>query len=137
MLALVVDDSRAVRSTLRRMLNKVGFDVVEAGHGREALDTLNGSEQVPDLALVDWNMPELDGLGLVKALRQERRYAELPVMMVTAETDSAQMARALMAGADEYAMKPLDQEALVEKLALLGFDDAVAAHGAQLTTDHP
>ncbi len=121
MLALVVDDSRAVRSTLRRTLNKLGFDVLEAAHGRHALEVLGASQVVPDVALVDWNMPEMDGLDLVKALRQERRYAELPVMMVTAETDATQMARALMAGADEYAMKPLDEDALVEKLALLGF----------------
>ncbi len=120
MLALVVDDSRAVRTTLRRMLNNVGFDVLEAGHGLEALDRLRQSEAAPDLALIDWNMPEMDGLDLVKSLRKERRWAELPVMMVTAETDSQQMVRALMAGADEYAMKPLDQDALVEKLALLG-----------------
>ena len=120
MLALVVDDSRAVRSTLRRTLNKLGFDVLEAAHGRDALEVLGASEVVPDVALVDWNMPEMDGLDLVKALRQERRYAELPVMMVTAETDPSQIARALMAGADEYAMKPLDEESLVEKLALLG-----------------
>lgn len=126
MLALVVDDSRAVRSTLRRMLNNVGFDVIEAGDGLEALERLHDDDLSPDLALVDWNMPEMDGLDLVKSLRRERRYAELPVMMVTAETDSQQMVRALMAGADEYAMKPLDQEALVEKLALLGLAPAAS-----------
>jgi len=126
MLALVVDDSRAVRSTLRRMLNNVGFDVVEAGHGLEALERLHQDDLSPDLALVDWNMPEMDGLDLVKSLRQERRFAELPVMMVTAETDPSQIARALMAGADEYAMKPLDEESLVEKLALLGLSPAAS-----------
>jgi two-component system chemotaxis response regulator CheY len=126
MLALVVDDSRAVRSTLRRMLNNNGFDVLEAGHGVEALERLHAEASVPDLALVDWNMPEMDGLDLVKSLRQERRFAELPVMMVTAETDPSQIARALMAGADEYAMKPLDEESLVEKLALLGLSPAAS-----------
>lgn len=124
MLALVVDDSRAVRSTLRRMLNSIGFDVVEARHGREALERLRDGDLTPDLALVDWNMPEMDGLDLVRSLRRERRYAELPVMMVTSENDSRQMIRALMAGADEYAMKPLEQDALVEKLALLGLEVA-------------
>jgi len=126
MLALVVDDSRAVRSTLRRMLNNNGFDVLEAGHGVEALERLHAEPSVPDLALVDWNMPEMDGLDLVRSLRQERRFAELPVMMVTAETDPSQIARALMAGADEYAMKPLDEESLVEKLALLGLAPAAS-----------
>jgi len=119
MLALVVDDSRATRSMLRTMLAKLGFDVVEAGHGVEALDRLSSLGAV-DFALVDWNMPEMDGLEFVRSLRAERRYAELPVMMVTAENDATQMARALMAGADEYALKPIDLEALETKLRLLG-----------------
>jgi two-component system, chemotaxis family, chemotaxis protein CheY len=119
MLALVVDDSRATRSLLRQMLADLGFDVVEAGHGLDALDQLSG-EHGFDVALVDWNMPEMDGLELVRAIRSERRYASLPVMMVTAETDAHAVVRALMAGADEYAMKPLDGPALRDKLALLG-----------------
>lgn len=126
MLALVVDDSRAVRATLRRMLKRFGFKVLEAGHGIEALDALQSVEAVPDLALVDWNMPEMDGLDFVRSVRKDRRFARLPVMMVTAETDSNQMARALMAGADEYAMKPLDEAALADKLTLLGFDLAAS-----------
>src|SRR5690606_16651028 len=98
MIALVVDDSRATRTMLRGMLSKLGFDVVEAGHGVEALQRLETLEDEVSFALVDWNMPEMDGLELVKSLRSERRYAELPVMMVTAESDATQMARALMAG---------------------------------------
>jgi two-component system chemotaxis response regulator CheY len=119
MIALVVDDSRATRAMLRSMLRNLGFDVIEAGHGIEALQRLDASTEV-DFALVDWNMPEMDGLELVRSIRAERRFADLPVMMVTAETDMSQMARALMAGADEYALKPLDQESLVSKLRLLG-----------------
>jgi two-component system chemotaxis response regulator CheY len=119
MLALVVDDSRATRSMLRKMLATLGFDVVEAGHGVEALERLAALDRV-DFALVDWNMPEMDGLELVRALRAERRHAELPIMMVTAESDATQMSRALMAGADEYALKPIDLESLETKLRLLG-----------------
>jgi two-component system chemotaxis response regulator CheY len=104
---------------LRSMLCSLGFDVVEAGHGIEALERLESLHGV-DFALVDWNMPEMDGLEFVRSLRAERRYCELPVMMVTAESDVTQMARALMAGADEYALKPLDQESLTAKLRLLG-----------------
>jgi two-component system, chemotaxis family, chemotaxis protein CheY len=118
-IALVVDDSRATRTMLRSMLSNLGFDVIEAGHGVEALERLDSSSAV-GFALVDWNMPQMDGLELVRSIRAERRFAELPVMMVTAETDMTQMARALMAGADEYAIKPLDQESLVTKLRLLG-----------------
>src|SRR5690606_20872646 len=119
MLALVVDDSRATRTMLRKMLSTLGFAVAEAGHGVEALERLSTSSDV-DFALVDWNMPEMDGLELVRAIRSERRFAELPVMMVTAETDATQMARALMAGADEYALKPLDLQSLETKLRMLG-----------------
>jgi two-component system chemotaxis response regulator CheY len=118
-LALVVDDSRATRAMLRTMLSNLGFDVLEAGHGVEALERLHQASAV-DFALVDWNMPQMDGLELVRSIRAERRFAGLPVMMVTAETDMGQMARALMAGADEYALKPLDQDALVTKLRMLG-----------------
>jgi two-component system, chemotaxis family, chemotaxis protein CheY len=119
MRALIVDDSRATRSFLRSMLVDLGFEVIEAGHGREALDRLGDSEPF-GIALVDWNMPEMDGLELVRALRADRRFSELPVLMVTSETDAAQIARALMAGADEYAMKPLLRSALIEKLRMLG-----------------
>jgi two-component system chemotaxis response regulator CheY len=118
-IALVVDDSRATRAMLRTMLSNLGFEVLEAGHGIEALERLQQGSDV-DFALVDWNMPEMDGLELVRSIRAERRFAALPVMMVTAETDMNQMARALMAGADEYALKPLDQDSLVTKLRMLG-----------------
>jgi two-component system chemotaxis response regulator CheY len=118
-IALIVDDSRATRSMLRSMLTNLGFEVLEAGHGLEALERLHASAEV-DFALVDWNMPEMDGLEFVRSLRSERRFSGLPVMMVTAESDVTQMARALMAGADEYALKPLDHESLAAKLRLLG-----------------
>jgi two-component system chemotaxis response regulator CheY len=119
MQALVVDDSRATRAFLRKRLEHLGFGVVEAGDGTEALDRLE-EDQAFDLALVDWNMPQMDGLDLVKAMRADRRFTEVPVMMITAESDPANMVRALMAGADEYAMKPIDAEALKDKLSLMG-----------------
>ena len=119
MRALVVDDSRAMRMMLKNILTDLGFDVLEAGHGIEGLARLQENPQV-DIALVDRNMPEMDGLEFVKALRRERAWADMKVMMVTAENDMAKMARALLAGADEYAMKPLTRDAITEKLALLG-----------------
>jgi two-component system chemotaxis response regulator CheY len=103
------------------MLADQGFEVIEAGHGLEALERLDDHDA--DVALVDWHMPEMDGVALVKELRRDRRFADLPVMMVTGECDPRQMARALMAGADEYAMKPLDRAGLVDKLRLLGFTE--------------
>jgi two-component system chemotaxis response regulator CheY len=119
MRALIVDDSRATRSLLRRTLTEVGYEVLEAGNGLEALELLGTCDPV-DLALVDWNMPEMDGLELVKAMRADRTYADMVVMMVSAESDMSNVARALMVGADEYAIKPVTKDILVEKLHLLG-----------------
>lgn len=119
MRAIVIDDSRVARMKLRNALLERGFEVVEAGDGREALDVLTYHE-VPHLALVDWNMPEMNGLDFVKAIRANDRFHEMLVMMVTSESEPAQMVRALHAGANEYLMKPYTKGLLFEKLELLG-----------------
>jgi two-component system chemotaxis response regulator CheY len=120
MRALVIDDSRATRSILGRMLRQIGFETTEAGNGREALDRLAGMEAPPDLALVDWNMPEMSGFEFVQAVRANPAYVGVRLVMVTTETELAQVATALEAGADEYIMKPFTREVIVEKLDLLG-----------------
>jgi len=119
--ALVVDDSRVMRTILRRNLESHGFDVVEAGNGREAIERL-ALIRIPDLALVDWNMPEMNGIELVAELRSDPNYDAMLVMMVTTETEPEQMQRAMDAGANEYVMKPFSKEVLDDKLALLGFE---------------
>ena len=122
MRALIVDDSRFVRGFLRGLLQERGIECVEAAGGQAALDLLNAG--VPfDLALVDWNMPVMDGLEMLKKLRAEG-FAGLKVMMVTTEAENDYILRALDAGADEYLMKPFDDEALTEKLAMLGLVEA-------------
>lgn len=117
MRALVVDDSRAMRMMLRRTLGGLGFEVLEAEHGAAALAVLEGGGPV-DVCLVDWNMPVMDGLEFIKAVRAVPEYERMVVLMVTSESDPARILRALMAGADEYATKPLTPEVLVEKLDL-------------------
>src|SRR5262245_55571146 len=117
MKALVVDDSRAMRAILRKTLRGIGIDVTEAEHGHAALGVLQGASF--DLALVDWNMPGMDGLELVAAIRADQRHDGMRIMMVTTETELAQVVRALDAGASEYLMKPFNEAAVVEKLALL------------------
>lgn len=117
--ALVVDDSRATRSLLKRMLVSLDFAVSEAGHGLEALERLRDAGPA-DLVLVDWNMPEMDGLAFIKAVRADRAYERMTVVMVTSENDPAHIARALMSGADEYAMKPMTEDVLRNKLELVG-----------------
>ena len=120
--ALVVDDSRAIRSLLKRLLAGFDFEIHEAGDGREALRCLAEIGAV-DLVLVDWNMPEMDGLEFIKAVRAQPAYDRMVLVMVTSEGEPANIARALMAGADEYAVKPLSGEALVEKLQLVGLGE--------------
>lgn len=124
MRALVVDDSRAMRTILKKMMTELGFEVAEAGHGLEALERLKQIGAV-DVALVDWNMPEMDGLEFVKSARDNHEYADMKVMMVSAENDMMKIARALMMGADEYAMKPVTKEIIVEKLDVMGVRTAV------------
>ena len=119
MLAMVIDDSRAMRSILRRIVTELGFDVVEAADGQEALDKMKTGE-LPDLALIDWNMPVLDGLEFVTAVRTHREWRDVTIMMVTTEGEHAQIVRALAAGAHEYVIKPFTPDAIQDKLMLLG-----------------
>lgn len=120
MLALVIDDSRAIRMILSRILTNLGFEVREAGNGKEALDVLGAAETVPSVALVDWNMPEMNGLEFVAAVRDDPKYRSMALMMVTTESEQSQIVRALAAGAHEYVIKPFTPDAIEEKLALLG-----------------
>ncbi len=121
MRALIVDDSRFVRGYLRGLLEEKGIDCVEAADGQAGLDQLHGSLPF-DLALVDWNMPVKNGLEMVTELRSEG-FPNLKVMMVTTEAENEFILQALTAGADEYLMKPFDEEALTEKLAMLGLTE--------------
>jgi two-component system chemotaxis response regulator CheY len=117
MRALVIDDSRTVRVIIGNILKEMGLEVTEAGNGREALEKMKQGEF--RLVLVDWNMPEMDGLDFIRAVRSERIYDPVRIFMVTTETESEQVQRALSAGADEYLMKPFGKEVLVAKLNLL------------------
>ena len=119
MLALVVDDSRAMRMILRRIMSEQGYEVLEAADGQEALDVLEGGAR-PDVALIDWNMPNVDGLELVVRIRKNPEWRSITLMMVTTESEYDQIVRALAAGAHEYVIKPFTPDAIVEKLQLLG-----------------
>ncbi len=119
MRALVVDDSRAMRLILGKILGEMGFEVFEAGNGREALEVLE-EIGMTELMLVDWNMPEMDGYDFVRAVRSNQNYDDSCLMMVTTETEMEQVVKALEAGADEYVMKPFTKEVILEKLDLLG-----------------
>ena len=118
MRALIVDDSRFVRGFLRGLLEDKGISCEEAGDGRAGLAHLRSGTEF-DLALIDWNMPVMNGLEMLNALRGEG-FSELKVMMVTTEAENDYIVRALDSGADEYLMKPFDDAALTEKLVMLG-----------------
>jgi two-component system, chemotaxis family, chemotaxis protein CheY len=118
--ALVVDDSRAVRMLLVRTLKQLGYEVQEAANGREALEVIEAGNSGVKLVLADWNMPEINGLDLLKRLRQNPALSSLAVVMVTTETEIEQIAEAMEAGANEYVMKPFTQDILAEKLQLAG-----------------
>ena len=105
---------------LARTLKELGFEVREAANGREALEVIEAEKTAVTLVLADWNMPEINGLELLKRLRQNPELSSLVVVMVTTETELDQMAAALEAGANEYVMKPFTKDILVEKLQLVG-----------------
>lgn len=123
MKVLIVDDSRAMRAVIGRLVKKLGHETVEAGHGREALEKLAAEGSI-DVALVDWNMPLMNGLELVQAVRSSKQHSQLPLLMVTSETELERVVAAMEAGADEYLMKPFTDQELASKIAL-----ALAARG--------
>ncbi|GIJ49843.1 response regulator [Virgisporangium aliadipatigenens] len=120
MLALIVDDSQSMRRVLRRVLAPLGFDAYEAGNGKEALDLLSKVSKRPDLALVDWNMPEMNGLDFIRHVRRMPEFRPMWLMMCTTESEHSQVVRALAAGAHEYVIKPFTSETIHQKLAYLG-----------------
>jgi len=116
--ALIVDDSRAMRLLIGRIMGELGFEIVEAVNGREALERVAAAGPLT-VALVDWNMPEMNGYDFLCALRAGATQRGVPVIMVTTETETSQVVRALEAGANEYVMKPFTKDVLRDKLDLL------------------
>ena len=118
--AMIIDDSKAIRMILSKTLQEAGFEVCQAANGEEALSLLERENGAITVALVDWNMPRMNGLEFVRRMRSDPRYASVRLMMVTTETEVEQMVRALEAGANEYVMKPFTKEIIADKLRLLG-----------------
>jgi two-component system chemotaxis response regulator CheY len=118
MRALVIDDSRTVRAVIGTILKEVGIEVVTAADGRDGLEQLRRWPDV-ELILVDWNMPVMNGLDFILAVRSQRAYDAVRILMVTTETESDHVTQALGAGANEYLMKPFTRDILVAKLSLM------------------
>jgi len=120
MRALVIDDSRAMRMILCRTLTGLGFEVDQAGDGEQALAVMRSGGELPDVCLVDWNMPVMNGLEFIVEVRKQREWRQVTLMMVTTESEHSQIVRALAAGAHEYVIKPFTTEAIADKLSMLG-----------------
>ncbi|WP_336985557.1 response regulator [Altererythrobacter aquiaggeris] len=117
---LIVDDSKVIRKVSRHILESLGFDVYEAENGQIGLDKC--SEKSYDLILLDWNMPVMTGIEFIKALRARPDGAAPKIVFCTTENDISHIRQAMNEGADEYVMKPFDQQTLQIKLQLIGFD---------------
>ena len=115
---LVVDDSRVVRKVARRILEANGFEVAEAVDGQKALDACR--ERLPDCILLDWNMPIMDGLTFLRHLRKEFGPDNPLVVFCTTENDMDHIEAAISSGAQEYIMKPFDEDILTGKFAQVG-----------------
>jgi two-component system, chemotaxis family, chemotaxis protein CheY len=119
MRVLIVDDSSTMRKILKSILAGAGFEVAEAKGGTEALDSLQ--QNCADLALFDWNMPEMTGIELLGKVRSDHRYDGMKIMMVTTESEQLEIELALQQGADEYVMKPFTRDSILDKLQIIGF----------------
>jgi two-component system chemotaxis response regulator CheY len=117
-LCLVVDDSRVVRKVARRILEDLGFTCDEAEDGQQAYDFCE--KQMPEIILLDWNMPVMNGIEFLEKLRQMPNGKSPKVVFCTTENDMAHIQRAISAGADEYIMKPFDSDIIKSKFGQLG-----------------
>lgn len=126
MRALVIDDDPVMRRLISYILNKLGFEVSQAGNGLEGLEQL-AKLGPPNVILVDLYMPEMNGLEFVTAVRSNSIYNDLPIIMVSTELEMSQLELTYNAGVNEYIMKPFDPIMIQEKLQMVGF--GALAHG--------
>ena len=119
MKALIIDDSRTMRRLLASYLSAYSADIVEAEDGLQALEQLRQHAPL-DLALVDWDMPNMNGLDFVKAVRADDSYAMMKILMVTSHNTMEDVGQALEAGATDFLMKPMTEEMVHDKLQMLG-----------------
>ena len=110
---LLVDDSRTIRNIQKNVLKELGYEnVSEAEDGVQALARLK--EEIPDLMLVDWNMPNMDGITLIREVRKTNKF--LPIIMCTTESEKSRVLEAVKAGVNNYIVKPFTVESLGEKI---------------------
>ena len=113
---IVADDSRMVRGIVTRIVEPLGYEVVAAGNGQEALNILESDEQNINLVLLDWNMPVLNGIDVIKKMRADSRLKSIPVLMVSTESEEDRIKQAMDAGAQGYLTKPFTPEQLTNAI---------------------
>lgn len=122
---LLIDDSRTARALLKRIFVALGdWDIVEAANGQEALDQLKNLDSV-DLACVDWNMPVMNGIEFIIEAKKMSHMRSAWLMMVTTETEMSNMHKAMVAGANEYVMKPFTKDVILSKLDMMGLSSSL------------
>jgi len=119
MKALIIDDSRTMRRLLASYLAEFTTDIYEAEDGVQALEQLQLHAPI-DLALVDWDMPRMNGLEFVKAVRADPAFAETKLLMVTSHNSMEDVGEALAEGSNDFLMKPMTGEMVIDKIRLLG-----------------
>ena len=118
---LVVDDSRVVRKVARRIAEDLGFECEEAEDGQGAYEYCQS--QMPDGIILDWNMPVMSGIEFLETLRQMPNGHHPKVVLCTTENDLSHIQRAVLAGANEYIMKPFDKSIIKNKFVQIGLLD--------------
>lgn len=112
---LVVDDSAIMRKVIEQILEVLGHEAIQAGHGREAFERLADREDIR-LILLDWNMPEMNGIEFLREMKADGRFGHIPVIMLTTESERRKMIEAIEAGAKHYLTKPFQPETLATKI---------------------
>ncbi|SFH51584.1 two-component system, chemotaxis family, response regulator CheY [Tindallia magadiensis] len=113
---LSVDDSAIVRKIIRGAVEVLNYDLLEASDGVEGKKVLENHYEEIGLLLLDWNMPGMNGMDLLKIIKEDEKYTHIPVMMVTTESEKENIVRAIKAGADHYVVKPFTMEELIKKI---------------------
>lgn len=116
MKVIVADDSMMTRNIVIKFLAPLGCSTIQAANGEEVIKILGSEETLPDLILLDWNMPVLDGYQALQIMGKDERYKEIPVIMLTSESDDINRTRALFAGAKGYVTKPFTEEDLIQAI---------------------
>jgi two-component system, chemotaxis family, chemotaxis protein CheY len=113
---IVADDSRLVRGIIEKAVASIGFEALHASNGKEALNIMEANDQDINIVLLDWNMPVLNGIDVIKSMRGDDRFRKIPVLMVSTESEDDRIQEAISAGAQGYLTKPFTADQLIDAI---------------------